>query len=545
MSFSTQDIELLRKAKQEGKTKEQALALLSQSRTSSTQTPTEKQTDPNSAMSDLRTGFSNAVQNIDAGVDRVSDIKNSDRGTFGKLFGQFTSGLRTAGGALGSVSEGVVRALPGGTTAVDTTQKAVGGALEGAMNTKVGQSVAGTAKAGFEALPESAQRTVSDVGQGVGGALGIAGSLVAPGVGSAAVKTTLKPVAKVMQNVEVPKFTVPTPRVGELITKYRTQLSDIDPKFETVLKAQPDASKTMAYFDQAEKGAMDASQPMATKLASDRAVTAYKTIDKGASEAGKLKSELLDQIANEKIPGNIAGNAIGNVKQTIGDRYGISIDNKGNVSQIAGRMANVDAKSQKLISEYVTMLRELGQAPSARKLDDFVDAAQRMLYKQSSPNLFDVADEPVIAFLKQQTGEINSQLKKNVDEVLQSKGIEGSYADLNQEYADLLEINNALNKRLGTDGDKGASLMKSLFSPQTGEPTRRLFQQIKDKTGIDLFEEATLARFAMESVGDTRSKSLLQQIDSISGDVSKVNLMEPGSWINFIRASCEYKPKQT
>lgn len=378
---------------------------------------------------------------------------------------------------------------------------------------------------------------------GTAGAVGeIAGNIAGAGGAVktlAAVPKTLQPVSRVLRDLPTPKLSVDMNRAGELITKYRTQLSDIDPKYETVLKAQPDANKTMAYFDQAEKAAVDASAPMATKLASDRAVDAYKAIDTGASEAGRLKSALLDKIATEKIPGNIAGGAIDNVKKTIGERYGITFDKNGNISQVPGRMASVDAKSQQLISEYVSLLRQLGQSPTARQLDDFVDATQRMLYKQSSPNLYDVADEPVIAFLKQQTGEINGQLKTNVDKALKARGIEDSYSELNQEYADLLEINNALNKRLGAEGDKGASLMKALFSPQTGEPTRRLFQQIKDKTGVDLFEEATLAKFAMESVGDTRSKSLLQQLDALSGDVTKLNLMEPGSWIKFIREKAD------
>lgn len=373
---------------------------------------------------------------------------------------------------------------------------------------------------------------VGEIAGNIAGTQGAVGTLNrAANVGSA----TLTPVKTAMRNIKPIEFSIPTPRVGELVTKYRTQLSDIDPQYETVLKNQPDATKTMAYFDQAEKAALDPSVPMATTLASRQAVNAYEAIDRGASEAGRLKSELLDSIATERIPGNIAGNSIDNVKKTINERYGIVIDNKGNVSQAQGRMANVDSKSQTLISEYVGMLRELGPSPTARQLDDFVDKAQRMLYKQSSPNLFDVADEPVIAFLKQQTGEINSKLKTNVDAALKASGKEPIYGELNTKYGELLEINNALNKRLGVEGDKGASLMKSLFSPQTGEPTRRLFQQIKDETGIDLFEEATLAKFAMESVGDTRSKSLLQSIDGIAGDVSKVNLMEPGSWLQFVR----------
>jgi hypothetical protein len=390
-------------------------------------------------------------------------------------------------------------------------------------------------------LPEGVQQTAGDVGKIALGGLGIGGAVTAPGVVNSVTRTATSKIDDVMRGAvsQAPKITFPTPRVGEIINKYRVQLSDIDPRYETVLKQQTTPEKVARYFDQAEKSATDPSVPMATKLASDRAVEAYKALDLGASEAGKMKSELLDSVADAKIPGDIAGNSIDNVKKTIRERYGIEIDAEGNLSQAQGRMASVDAKSQALISQYVGKLRELGQAPTARKLDDFVDATQRMLYKQSSPNLYDVADAPVVAFLKQQTGEINSQLKKQVDDVLRVQGKDPSYGALNDKYAKLIELNTTLSKRLGTEGDKGASMMKALYSPQTGEPTRRLFQQIRDETGIDLFEESTLAKFAMESVGDPRSKSLLQQLDVLAGDVSAVDLTKPGSWLNYLREKAD------
>lgn len=490
--------------------------------------------DPNSAVSDLSRGFQGAQTAFQEGLDRTEAAGQRET-LLGRTAGRIGAGFRFAGEALGSIGEGALRALPGGTTAVDTIEAGVGAGARAIGGSRAGQAIGGAAKGAFEALPQGVQQTLGDIGNVGMGAAGIGGSLVAPGAATTVARASLRPVQSAIRNFEPIKFNVPTPRVGELVTKYRTQLSDIDPQYETILKQQPDATKTMAYFDQAEKAALDPSVPMATTLASRQAVNAFEAIDRGASEAGRLKSELLDSIAKQKISGNIAGNSIDNVKQTINQRYGIDIDNKGNIRQAEGRMASVDAKSQKLISDYVGMLRELGQSPTARQLDDFVDAAQRMLYKQSSPNLFDVADEPVIAFLKQQTGEINSQLKTNVDAALKASGKEPIYGELNAKYGELLEINNALNKRLGVEGDKGASLMKSLFSPQTGEPTRRLFQQIKDETGIDLFEEATLAKFAMESVGDVRSKSLLKSIDESVANVSKLNLMEPGSWLNFIR----------
>lgn len=510
---------------------------------------------PDSAMNDLRRGFQGAKDGFAQAADERTAI-DARTNPLSRSVGQFAGGLKAAGGALASLGEGAVRALPGGTTAMNVLQsdqfatglqkaeQLAGKAIPGLGAAQKVQDIGiGLGKAGYEQLPPGGQEAVKDIGQGIVGGLQVAGALTLPGVSKEITKQITGNLERKFASIPKTTFKVNTTRAGDLITKYRTQLSDIDPRYETVLKQQVTPEKTMAYFDQAEKAATDPAAPMATKLAADRAVEAYKTIDTTLSEVGKAKSQLLDSISTVKMPGNIPGNAIDNVKNTVGERFGIQIDNKGNITQIQGRVASVDDKSQKLISEYISGLRALGPSPTARQLDDFVDAMQRKLYKQSSPNLFDVADEPVIAFLKQQTGEINSKLKTNVDSILKLEGKDASYGALNEKYSNLYDVAESLNKRLGTEGDKGASLMKSLFSPQTGEPTRRLFQQIKDETGVDLFEEATLAKFAMESVGDPRSKSLLQQLDALSGDVSKLNLVEPGSWLNFIREKADLDGK--
>lgn len=343
-------------------------------------------------------------------------------------------------------------------------------------------------------------------------------------------------------DIDTPRF--PREKASSFINKYRAQLSDIDPQYETVLKQQENPDKMLRYFDVAEKSAVDPAAPMATTIASKRGVDAYEAVTKGMAEAGQMKGSLLDSIADVKIGGNIPGRSIDNVKSIIETRYGMTVDAQGNFSQVPGRIAKLDAPSQKLLKEYIQELRKLGQSPTARQLDDWVDKMQANLYKQSSPNLFSVADDPVISFLKGQTGEINGQLKNNVDAVLKSQGKDPAYGALNDQYARLIRTQQDLNKALGTEGDKGAGLMKSLFSPQTGEKTRRLFQTIQDETGINLFEEATLAKFAMESVGDPRSKSLLKQLDIMADKTSEFDLTKPGSWIKAGREAVDLDGKK-
>lgn len=391
----------------------------------------------------------------------------------------------------------------------------------------------------YRAMPPEAQAAAQRIGGFAEGLAEILGLGKATKTLKGAVKETAERIPTPSRpSFEAPKFDFPQfqGNLNDFLQKARVDISDVDPQVETILKRQENMDKVNAYFDQAEKAVADPAVPMPTQLAADHAVLAFDTIGQMKGTVGRVKGEAIQSVADVPVPGNVPGRAIDSLKIQIGDRFGVQIDNAGNLTAAPGRRMTIDEKSQKLISDYVGRLRTLGPNPTAQQLDDFVDEVQAMLYKQSSPNLYELADEPVIAFLKEQTGQINSQLKTSIDDMLVARGMEGGlYSALNERWQLLNDMEGRLSKRLGADADKGASMMKSLFSPQTGEPTRRLFEQIRNETGIDLFEEATLAKFAMESVGDVRQRTLLKSLDIAVSEVAQVDLTKPGTWYNWLR----------
>jgi hypothetical protein len=131
--------------------------------------------------------------------------------------------------------------------------------------------------------------------------------------------------------------------------------------------------------------------------------------------------------------------------------------------------------------------------------------------------------------LKQLTGKINSGLK---DEV------KGGYSEVNARIADLLDLQEEISMGLGADARKGGGFVKRLFSP-TGGNTKQIFERIKKETGIDLFKEATLAKFAMENVGDVRQRSLLQSLDIAVKDVNQIDLTRPGTIVSYFREKAD------
>lgn len=131
-----------------------------------------------------------------------------------------------------------------------------------------------------------------------------------------------------------------------------------------------------------------------------------------------------------------------------------------------------------------------------------------MLYKKKS-NLAVPINGKIEGIVKNITGELNSKLRSVGGDL---------YKKSNQRLSGMMDARDLLNKALGRDANKGGSLMKRVFSPTDGG-TKELFNTIKKITGIDLNEEATLAKFAMENAGDARQANLLEQLELLKGAV--------------------------
>ena len=212
--------------------------------------------------------------------------------------------------------------------------------------------------------------------------------------------------------------------------------------------------------------------------------------------------------------------------QRVGEKFGASISAKGDIVQAKGRTLQLDSSDQKLVSEYFRRLNSLGVSPTMKQVDDFVDWSQSQLYKQSKTvSKYEVASEPVVRELRSIEGELNTRLKTAVG---------SGYGEVNARVSRLIELQDELSRALGADARKGGGLMKRLFS-STGGDVRRVFQEIQNETGVDLVKEATLAKFAMEGVGDVRQASLLKQLDVLSQEAAQFDLTKPLSLVKFIR----------
>jgi hypothetical protein len=149
------------------------------------------------------------------------------------------------------------------------------------------------------------------------------------------------------------------------------------------------------------------------------------------------------------------------------------------------------------------------QRATVRRVADAIDAIQAKLYEAKSPGA-DPISTKAKALMQQVIGQLNGAVKDATKEAGPDGTVINPYADGNQEYARLVPLRDELNTRLGSKMKNAGAMMKRIFSPQDGG-TRDLVKALERETGEPIFHDATLAKFAMEAVGDPRAESLLEQ----------------------------------
>jgi len=276
--------------------------------------------------------------------------------------------------------------------------------------------------------------------------------------------------------------------VAKNISKYPKQIADkitmgkIEPRVQTILKESP-ASTFDMYVKQGEKALTDPRTITPLELAGQAGEDVAKVMRKDLNTIGEQKSLALESVKDTRAP-SIAVEQIDKVRPLL--------------------QKKLTDPERSAVNELITELKSLGKNPTVGSVDATIDKLQAILYEKSKGVAIPMTTR-VKSFINSSIGELNSKLKTAVDTALGND----SYSVLNAKYAETIKAFQTLNKALGEGGTKGGSLMKKFFSPQDAG-TKELFAYIKDNYGVDLGANATLAKFVMDTLGDTRSKSLLQ-----------------------------------
>lgn len=256
------------------------------------------------------------------------------------------------------------------------------------------------------------------------------------------------------------------------------------PQYETMLKRiKPEQFDE--YANVAKKASTDFKNATPLEVVGKKAQGALETIQSKVKAIGQKKSDLM---------------GIGGVGTTPVNGKMVKEFNQGLQSYLNSK--TITEGDTKLVRDVMSEMKKISDTPAANQVDKFIDFVQDKIYTSGRDLTVPVTDE-TSAMLRGLVGKLNNSLKSELPE---------SYSKVNSEYSKLLNVRNELNSKLGKEGEKGGSLMKRVFSPSDAN-TKQLFDQVKELTGVDLVDEATLARMMMEITGDTRQASLLQQLD--------------------------------
>lgn len=481
--------------------------------------------------SDIAETVGGVAESVQSGIKEAQDIRSRvESGETTPVAGTLQtigSGLRAGAGVVGKTLLGAGKLL----TSPEREEKIAGG-ISSAVESVVATPEVQEAIKKYESLSPEEKRNIQGtlgVVEGVTTAFGFAPVLSKlKGVISDSARTALEAsdaaLTRTKQAIPEVASSVKRP-TASVISDIRYALSDVDPQVETILQ-RSNFDEVNKYFQQARNAKADPAKNTPLELAGTKAEEAFDAISEARRLAVQGKKSILDSVATQRVTGNTLNDVMSSGIQRMKERFGANISSRGEISQAEGRTLQLDAADQKVISDFFTRFNSLGVAPTLKQVDDFVDYAQSILYKQSKTmSKYEVASEPVVRELQEITGDLNTRLKDQVG---------GGYGEVNARIARLIELQDELSRSLGADARKGGGLMKRLFSP-TGGDVRRIFEEIRQETGIDLVKEATLAKFAMEGVGDVRQQSLLKQLDVLSQDAVTFDLTKPMSIIKFIR----------
>lgn len=478
MAFNDKELQIIQWGKQNGKTPDEIKAAVVQFRTGAMASPVA----PTPTQTPETPSFASRVATdiTKRGEQLATDI-TTPVSTPTEAIKQGTAATATAFGGIGDVVMEAIRSVPGGQKALDAIGGVTSSAFKAITDKLASSKFFQEAAAGLPANnpTENLLSTAASGGEIANNILAVDGAVKG---GQATVNTARTVGSETAQMVKDAANAVTNIAV-EAPSKARAWVQEpLKASVETALK-ETTSKRFDEYVDVARNAAKNNKNPTPLEVAGSKAQEALTTIQKDLNATGEAKSELM------KFAGVSGFNGAG-----------ITEFRQGLQSFLNSKTA-IEGDT-KLIRDIKTEFDKLGATPSVGQVDRFVDFAQDRIYSGAADLTIPVTSETTAA-IRSLVGKLNNNLKQQLSP---------EYRGLNEKYANLVGIRNELNMKLGKEGEKGGALMKRVFSPSDAN-TKKLFADVLDITGIDLVNEATLARYLMDILGDARQKSMLEQLN--------------------------------
>lgn len=228
-------------------------------------------------------------------------------------------------------------------------------------------------------------------------------------------------------------------------------------------------------------------------MTDDRLTTPIENVGKSLVEQAQKVKNRLTQVG--KMKGEVLNKAK-NAYQDVSKEVGETILN---LRKQATQLGEDDAK---FVNGIIDRLKPYLNKGKLKDVDMLIDDIQNQIYKLSDSDKAVQLTDRVMGIVRNGIEGLNGKIQTKVG---------GSYQNLNKQYSQLYRLLTDVNRAVGRKGEKAGSFMKQFFSP-SGQTAKNIVAEMEKITGVDFSRDARLAKFVMETLGDKRVESLLEQI---------------------------------
>ena len=170
----------------------------------------------------------------------------------------------------------------------------------------------------------------------------------------------------------------------------------------------------------------------------------------------------------------------------------------GVIKQKAGTVARVGSKNDiNVLNELYGEMRTVKENPNLEKMIDLRNVFDRKINFEKQARDISGAVDPVSRRVRKQIADVGAEI------------VGKSEAANLKKYSDFMDGYNEL--RSFTDRKAGAEFLLKQVLSERGRTPREVMSVIKEMTGIDLMDDATMASIATDLIGNSRQKGLFRQ----------------------------------
>jgi hypothetical protein len=286
----------------------------------------------------------------------------------------------------------------------------------------------------------------------------------------------------------------------------------IDPDIKKQIQGKPELMQD--YINVVQARNLDMNVPSVYEYAGDFARQATDKMEEVLNNTGNMIGQARQKFGTYKANTDQIKSIESAFKQEL-DNLGLQVNIVGNITQKPNAIRKYGStKDISALSDMWLELQTLKESPTLTNLIDYRNFVQKNIdFGKSAREISDALDQP------------SKRLRAKVKEV--AAGIVGkSEAKRLDDYTNFIEAFNDIKSY--TDRRAGGEYLLRVALSGRGGEARSIINTIKEYTGIDLMDHATMMSITTDLLANSRQKNLFrQEITNAGVDVARILAGDP------------------